>query len=102
MLAKNWQTASRFLDKVGVIHQSKVSFTILDKNPGQNRAVREILRNLIGCLEDCKLEKTGVYTFQIKYILRNGMMSRQGGKQRTHSYVILKIYLLKHKSRDYL
>ena len=26
--------------------------------PGQNRDVREILRNLIGCLEDWKLEKT--------------------------------------------
>ena len=58
MLAQNWQTASRFLDKVGVIHQSKVSFTILDKNPGQNRAVREILRNLIGCLDYWEGEKT--------------------------------------------
>ena len=27
----------------------------------QNRDVREISRNLIGCLEDCELEKTYVY-----------------------------------------
>ena len=27
-------------------------------NPGQNRDIREILRNLIGCLEDWELKKT--------------------------------------------
>ena len=28
-------------------------------HPGKNRDVRKILRNLIGCLEDWELEKTG-------------------------------------------
>ena len=39
------------------IHQPWVSSTIFKKAPGQNSDVREILRNLVGFLEDWELEK---------------------------------------------
>ena len=51
--------------------------------PGQNRDVREILRNLIGCLEDWKLEKID-FSREIKSIsfqLTLGVYVPVGGKQ---------------------
>ena len=46
--------------KITLIHQSEILSSILKTtwDPGKNRDVREILRNLIGCLEVLELEKS--------------------------------------------
>ena len=59
-------STSKHKSDLKIRHQTKVSSTIFKNNyvlanPGQNRDVRKILINLIGCLEDLELEKTDFY-----------------------------------------
>ena len=74
-------------------HQSGVSSTIFKWRlrdlvyPGKNYGVREILRNLIGCLEVWELEM--ICFFMEKCIISNANMSSSRWEQKFISFATL-------------